>query len=216
MGIIPLFPSVIHNLSAPSQFKKNQDDLIRFAYKKRKEDPKGRVISNEGGWQSYSLSLKENLLTDFILHTLNDYFTQNKLLHSWIRVTLLNAWVNINNKGHSNSAHIHGGSTLSGVFYLKVPENSGKIVFQSPHDYTYHRERISYTDEVIKALYHYHDFWYTPQEGCILLFPSNLLHKVSVNQSRQDRISVSFNLELDDVRSPEEAEKWIQECGESV
>ena len=112
--------------------------------------------------------------------------------------------------------HLHMRCDLAGVFYLKVPENSGKIVFQSPHDYTYHRERISYTDEVTKALYHYHDFWYTPQEGCILLFPSNLLHKVSVNQSRQDRISVSFNLELDDVRSPEEAEKWIQECGESV
>ena len=33
------------------------DKLKEFAYLVKSEDPKGRQVSNEGGWQSWDLSL---------------------------------------------------------------------------------------------------------------------------------------------------------------
>ena len=40
MEIFSLFPSVIHRLDPPSDFKYIKDDLINFVYKERKRDPK--------------------------------------------------------------------------------------------------------------------------------------------------------------------------------
>jgi ectoine hydroxylase-related dioxygenase (phytanoyl-CoA dioxygenase family) len=36
-----------------------------------------------------------------------------------------------------------------------------------------------------------------PKDGDILLFPSYLLHEVSVNTSAKNRITVGFNIKLD-------------------
>ena len=45
-------------------------------------------------------------------------------------------WININGPGNYNHSHNHPGCDLSGVLWLKVPENSGNIVFESPQSFT--------------------------------------------------------------------------------
>jgi ectoine hydroxylase-related dioxygenase (phytanoyl-CoA dioxygenase family) len=35
---------------------------------------------------------------------------------------------------------------------------------------------------------------FTPKEGLLLLFPGELYHKVKVNESKQPRYSMSFNI----------------------
>ena len=37
-------------------------------------------------------------------------------------------------------------------------------------------------------------WWYTPQDNVLILFPSWLKHQVETNQSEEDRISISFNI----------------------
>ena len=37
---------------------------------------------------------------------------------------------------------------------------------------------------------------FTPDEGEILIFPSSLEHEVMKNESNEDRISYSFNMEF--------------------
>ena len=39
-------------------------------------------------------------------------------------------------------------------------------------------------------------YYFTPKEGRILIFPSNLQHEVKENKSDGDRISYSFNIKL--------------------
>ena len=41
-----------------------------------------------------------------------------------------------------------------------------------------------------------------PKDGDILLFPSYLLHEVTVNTSSKNRITVGFNIKLDLQDSP--------------
>ena len=46
-----LFPTVIHQIKVDN-FKSIKNDLIKFVYWEREEDPHGVNFSNVGGWQS--------------------------------------------------------------------------------------------------------------------------------------------------------------------
>ena len=200
MEIFSLFPSVIHRLDPPSDFKYIKDDLINFVYKERKRDPKGRRVSNVGGWQSEDFRSKGDPITSYIVDNITPHFTN--IMNSWVEVIMLNSWININNKGNSNSMHLHMRCDLAGVFYLKVPKNSGRLKFVSPHDYLYYGERECYKEEFKNSLSHYSDCSREPTEGEIYIFPSSLYHEVTPSESRQDRISVGFNIKLGDKRFP--------------
>lgn len=82
-------------------------------------------------------------------------------------------WFNHMPPGSKTGLHDHkSGAFLSGVYYIKVPENSGNIVFQVDSE----------SKEIIS------------EEGKMILFPPSLKHQVHENQSNEDRISLAFNL----------------------
>ena len=86
-------------------------------------------------------------------------------------------WFNISKPGDATAWHNHKNqSILSGVYYLKVPKNSGNIKF---------RKRISedYIEWVVKA-----------EAGKMILFDPTIKHSVPKNRSDENRISLAFNL----------------------
>lgn len=106
-------------------------------------------------------------------------------------IALTSAWVNINDTRQCmNSEHIHN-QVFSGVFYLKAPEESGKLVLQNPGinrmwkgcDLTANKNQ--FTGESIRI---------EPVEGNIFLFPSYLPHSVETNNHDEERISISFDI----------------------
>jgi uncharacterized protein (TIGR02466 family) len=89
-----------------------------------------------------------------------------------------------------NREHVHG-DVFSGVFYLHVPEKSGKLILQN-HGINkmwdgckLAQQKNQFTGESISV---------EPVEGNILLFPSYLPHSVETNNHDEERISISFNL----------------------
>ena len=103
-------------------------------------------------------------------------------------------WVNINKKGHKNNRHFHYTSNLymSGVYYAKVPENSGRIRFYDPRGHIIRDAKDTvhfFGDHVYQYI--------VPQEGMLLFFPTWLEHDVEENESDEDRVSVSFNIRLE-------------------
>ena len=86
-------------------------------------------------------------------------------------------WFNIAGPGESTGWHDHKErSELSGVYYLHVPDNSGDIHFRKKiDDKTFEWE--------IKS-----------QTGKLILFDSSIEHSVPENKSKEDRISIAFNL----------------------
>ena len=50
--------------------------------------------------------------------------------------------------------------------------------------------------KLVKKLFITPTFEIEPLEGVIVLFPSDLTHSVQKNTSDEDRISVSFNIDL--------------------
>ena len=81
-------------------------------------------------------------------------------------------WVNFTYKGDDNPEHTHSGS-LSGIIYIK-DEDCQPTNFPT----------INYVHE--------------PEEGEILLFPSQLIHSVDVKETESERITGSFNLDVFD------------------
>ena len=109
---------------------------------------------------------------------------------------MIYAWININKPGNYNVKHLHPTNDLSGVLWIKAPQNSGDIVFESPYEFQAYQEIDSYVDEFRNSFNIDHSYYFTPTDGRMLIFPSHLMHEVEENLSNEDRISVSFNIKL--------------------
>ena len=75
---------------------------------------------------------------------------------------------------------------------IKAPKNSGKIVFYDPRDANVIRKPVTKTENQLNA----NIFYIEPQEGLLVLFPSYLHHSVDQNSSEDERIVLSFNVNL--------------------
>ena len=186
-----LFPISIH------QFKINDFDdikggLIDYVYSIKKQNSVGVNHSNIGGWQSPTLSnlSKDDLLNNLLVDCLSDLpFIDRSYTFN------IDAWANINKNGNFNMPHPHPNCHLSGVLWLKIPENSGDIIFSSPYEHVAHVEIDEiYSDKFKKSHNAYSRYFFEPTEGYMILFPSHLYHHVGGNKSNQDRISIAFNI----------------------
>lgn len=103
-------------------------------------------------------------------------------------IAITGCWANIQRKNSTFNVHSHPNSFLSGVYYVKTPANSGKIVFKKRivNDIV---PLFKQPNELNEALHKC-----APEAGMMLLFPSWLEHYVERNGSDESRISISFNL----------------------
>ena len=190
-----LFPSLIHQFDILS-FNQTKDDLIKSVYEEKKGDSVGAIHSNRGGWQSKELS-SGGIIVSTLKHEVTRYFISNNIFKEGTRVKFSNVWCNINKKGDYNTAHLHPGCNLSGCMWIKTAKDCGKIVFDNPQAFNEMLMMKSYSDEYINFYNNVTDYYLIPKEGNVIIFPSYLQHKVEENQSNTDRISVSFNIEIE-------------------
>lgn len=101
-------------------------------------------------------------------------------------------WANVNAPYEYNMRHNHSPNHLSGVYYVRVPANSGNIRFFDE------RRTKTVTDPYSAVETDLSKSCYTlePTEGMLLIFPSWLDHIVGQNRSDETRISISFNIDL--------------------
>ena len=114
-------------------------------------------------------------------YTLNVFNTDHKFV-------ITQSWITKNSFGQSQDIHSHPGSIISGVFYVNLPKDSGCIEFN--------RGKSVFEMQINKNC---SNSWlsdrYTvfSETGTLLLFPSNLLHSVRMNNVDQTRYSLAFN-----------------------
>lgn len=186
-----LFPSYVWTSLFTDRDQFNPP-LLKAAYEMREKDPKGVSKSNNNGWQSDNIVQQIDAFQDINLRIIqicqrigeSQRFKPNLVYRH-------QAWVNISPPGASNKVHHHANCHFSGVYYisLKAPE-CGSIFFRDPRIanrmLTYPWEQpTEFTMEERRM---------APEEGRIYVFPGWLEHGVEVNESDQDRISISFNV----------------------
>jgi uncharacterized protein (TIGR02466 family) len=149
------------------------------------------IKSNKGGWQSESYS---NDSLSFMAPLLNEIVPLVKEIYTQLSIdgncTDINYWFNINNRYDYNCSHRHGNSYFSAVVYLKVPTNSGNIVFERPDDM---RDFIQFKEDTEN---NWGSYWIEPKENALILFPSYVPHYVEQNRTENiddERISIAFN-----------------------
>lgn len=168
--------------------------LIDYILKLKKQS-EGRKISNPTGWQSLSFDLNQSIFANLNQTIQQHFLTYIKSIPLSNQFQISSMWANVNGYKDYNLIHTHGGSVISGVYYLKTPKESGNLFFINP------------ASEAIEYLWEHCIEEYTQQnsprwtiqveEGTLVLFPSWLKHGVEPNlNKKEDRISIAFNISL--------------------
>ena len=193
--------------------KYSRANMINSLYK-LKEESDGIQVSNNGGWHSESgdilsredfLPLRKKIIVcleeivDKYYHDVkkfNGLYYNDQTIHQGapkqidFDELIFNSWAIINKQNHSNHTHMHPNNWLSGVYYLKVPEDSGDLKF---------------LDMISSRLHEGNKYWPTNlkqelrgslrrAENTLFIFPAWLLHSVGINKTSEDRICISFNI----------------------
>jgi len=130
-----------------------------------RDTAKNRSASNQGGWQ---LEIKPRRFEkiSWILPFLKRVEQELKNLYPEHHIHRF--WFNINGPGHFNEWHNHGSREIVGVAYIQTNSLSGNIEFED-----------------CNIIF--------PEAGDLLIFSSEINHRVSVNQSNDFRISIALN-----------------------
>lgn len=168
----------------------NNTEIKNFILKNKKN---GRKLSNLGGYQSNDLNLKQEELQNLLKEIINSSINYIKTieLKDNIILSIGNIWCNVNNYKDFNLEHDHVNSFLSGVYYVQTHKECGNIVFKHPSPTI----GIFWKD-AFKKYNHFNStvFSMEPIEKNLYIFPSWLRHYVEPNQTKKDRISISFNI----------------------
>ena len=194
--VYDLFPVPIFHYKIKN-FKEINKELLNYILELQKKDKTGNNRSNRGGWHSPNFDLVNegppinfiNEFKDFLKNIITNEFGWEYLPNKQRIVAM---WAIINKKNSFNIMHNHQNCYLSGSYYVKKPEKSGDISFFDPVEpktYRYpEKEKGTFHSNQVVTL--------KPEEGDLLVFPSYLYHSVQPNLSDEDRVVISFNIDL--------------------
>jgi uncharacterized protein (TIGR02466 family) len=182
-----LFPTVFYssNIFDEKENEKYKNFLIDLS----KKTP-GKIRSNRGGWQSDTDLWNQEIFKPLLEKTI--IIAQNiiaDISKKTPQMVIRSMWGNINPKGGMNFSHVHPSGWMSGVYYIQLSKDNNSIMFEDPRPA---RMMDFQRSCLIKDEY----FTHQVEIGDLLLFPSWLPHSVVPNTSDENRISISFNIEL--------------------
>lgn len=182
-----IFPTSFYTVDIfdSQENQKYKDFLIDLSQK-----TPGTSRSNRGGWQSETNLWEQEVFkpllekTTTIAQSIIESISQNRP-----QMVIRAMWGNINPKGGMNFTHVHPSGWMSGVYYIQLPQGTDEITFEDPRP-------ARMMDFQRSCLVSDEYFSHRPKVGELLLFPSWLPHFVLPNTSDEERISLSFNIEL--------------------
>ena len=192
-----MFPTPLFECSIQGHKELNLE-LTKYIHKLRENDEVGLDKSNSGGgWHSPFFEIsKSEILKKFVLKIfpfIHDITTKQ---YNWNctpdKIRINSMWSVVNQKNSFNLRHFHPNCNLSAAYYVKAKEKCGNIKFYDPIDQKSmqspnKKELNDLSSEVITVV---------PNEGDLLIFPSYLHHSVEENLSEDERIVISFNIEI--------------------
>jgi uncharacterized protein (TIGR02466 family) len=172
-------------------------ELEKYIYELKKNDSKGQSRSNVGGWHSPDFIIEDNVPVQSFIAKFNNllpkiFINQMGIDKKLTNIKILNMWSMVNGKNTFNTKHNHPNSYFSAVYYIKINKDSGHIKFFDPKEVkTMYFKAVGKLNEFSTNI-----LKIKPEEGKLLLFPSYLHHSVEENLSDEDRIAISFNLDI--------------------
>ena len=189
-----IFPTPIWVSLVPN-YKEINEKMFSYIKLLQSSNAIGITKSNSNGWHSKNFDLKEQepkFFTNSIMSILNESLSDMGWDLDKNKTKITAMWSIINPNNASNMRHIHPNNFISASYYVKVPNKSGDIVFYDPRSAnTIRYPIVSKTNKLNSNI-----FSVQPKPGLLVLFPSYLQHSVNINNSEEERIVISFNINL--------------------
>ena len=194
--IYNLFPDPIFRYKLEN-FEEINKELLSYIFELKKNNPVGNNRSNKGGWHSPNFDIVKPGPPINFINNFKDFLKQiitNEYGWEYIpnKQRIVAMWAIINNKNSYNIKHNHQNCYLSSAYYVKKPKNSGNITFFDPKEAKTYR----FPEVERKTDYSVEKITIEPEEGDLLIFPSYLYHEVGTNETNEERVVVSFNIDI--------------------
>lgn len=124
--------------------------------------------------------LKERIMKEFNIF-------KNDIMKYKNNFRITTSWCTLSKKNQYSNLHKHTNSMFSGILYLNTNENDGDLYFENVNN------RSFFIEPDVNNLYNSHSFNIVPKVGRIVFFPSELLHRIELNKTNSERISLAFN-----------------------
>ena len=193
--VYKLFPTPVFHYKLENYEEINKE-LKKYILDLKKKDKTGQLKSNKGGWHSPFFDLKNEIPMKFFNKIKNflEKIIKNEMGWEYIpnNVRITSMWSIINKKGDFNIQHNHPNAYFSAAYYVKCPVNSGNINFHEGNEAKLIRhpniKKFTEMSAMKTSL--------EPKEGDLFVFPAYFYHDVGENLSNEDRIVISFNLDI--------------------
>ena len=194
--IFKFFPEPVFKYKF-KKFESYNNDLADYIYNLQKEDKDGLTKSNRGGWHSKNFKLNDKSSVQFrFALELQKYILDVFQKYGWKteqkNIQIKEMWAIINKKDDFNVIHTHPNAYLSAAYYVKAPKECGNFQIENlniarRHYYPIIANKNEFNSQVVGI---------EVKEGDLLIFPGYLPHKVAKNKSSEDRIVISFNVDI--------------------
>lgn len=196
-----LFPTCVYTAALQTRGARELNRrLFAESLQLREDDGGGRrwsAVNYPGGYTSYGSAHR--------LHRISPTFESLRLKLQrhveafsaevqWAlagrELSMTDCWINIMSRQAAHASHLHPLSTLSGIYYVRVPPGSAGIKFEDPR-----LDRFMAAPPRRLDARRANRTWITipAVAGRVVLFESWLRHEVPANPVASDRVSVSFN-----------------------
>ena len=194
--VLKFFPEPVFKFQFKN-FRNFNIELARYIYSLYEKDNKGVDRSNRGGWHSktFEMNDKDSIQFKFALE-LQKYILKTFQNLGWKtenqNIRIREMWAIINKKEDFNVVHTHPNSCLSAAYYVKAPINCGRFQIENLNIAKRHSSPLLANPNELNI----NVAGIEVTEGDLLIFPGYLPHKVAKNEADEDRIVISFNVDI--------------------
>ena len=184
--VLQLFPTPVLICPCPFEYGKELEWIKKQNCRKENKPNEIGAPLNHQSEDTFILDRPEmSRVKQFIDFKLKEFVVN--IMGSDSEIFITQSWLNKNKKGESHHEHKHPNSMISGVWYPQIHEKLPPIQFKNSQ-----QRDITLS---IKKYNHFNSatFLLPMKNGELIIFPSHLSHSVPINNSDEERISLSFN-----------------------
>ena len=190
MEIIVPFAEAIYKTNL-NNFKTKNREYCDYVLNKNKN-----ILSSQQEWfcDTYNYEFRDNELIQEIINHITLLTKEFGIFNK--NISCVGSWINLSKPTNFQETHVHPKSHFSAVYYVKVPNNSGSIIFRNHSNLT-NLFPLPF-DKNQKTVFNIQTYTIEPNECDLIIFRSNLQHMVEKNNSNENRVSISMNFTIDD------------------
>jgi uncharacterized protein (TIGR02466 family) len=184
--IFDLFPTPVIKFKLDREFTNIENDFFK---KIRNNTTKN--YGNVSSTDTYILESNEmKNIKEFCQSATDVYFNEiySPKNSKDASLVITQSWLNYTNKQQFHHSHTHPNSIISGVFYINADRKFDEIIFNKPDmhmqfEITPNKRTDYNTYEVTFKIGKYE----------LIMFPSNMYHRVPLVETNETRVSLAFN-----------------------